>query len=193
MRGVVLLTLAALFAAPAAAQDRACRDMRALLNADGGDFRAIAWTINPRAGVRPTVEGRRIRFPAAPDCELTVETGRSTGFSCRWELATSAEAGAVYDQLVGQINACIASPLRAGSPYGGTAVRLVQSHHGSFVTRARQTDIDLDLFEHGPTGEGSPAGARPVLYVVELEVELDTASVVTPEDLEADGDREGGS
>ncbi len=186
MRWTAFLACGALLATPAMAQDRACRDLRTLLNADGDDFRALAWTMVPRAGVRPVVEGRRVRIPASPDCELGVEADRSARFGCRWESDASTEAGATYDQLIGQINACLTRPLSARSPYGGTTVRIVQRHGGTFATRGRQTEVELTLFEHAAVGQDSPGGPRPIRYVVELSVDLDPEQAETPEEVEED-------
>ena len=184
MKGFVFLACAASLATPAAAQDRACRDVRALLNVEGADFRAVTFTLDPRAGVRPLVEGRHVRLPAASDCDLDVTAGRSIGFTCRWEPETSAEARALYDRVIGQINSCLARPVRASPPYTGTGVNILKIHRGNFISRARETHMDLTLYEHVATGPDTPGGPQPIRHVVELAVDLDLQNVVEPEETE---------
>lgn len=187
MKRIALLALGALLATPAGAQDRLCRDVRTLVNADGTNFRGISLAMEAGVGVFVTVQGRRVDLPAAHDCEMDVDRASESSFGCNWKAANSAEAGALYDRLVARINPCLSRPLEAGTPFAGTGARIVQSHNQSFVTGGRNTDLSITLFEHDAVGADAPGGARPVLYVVALWVALDTNRVVAPEEEEADG------
>lgn len=185
MGRTVLLAAAALLAAPAAAQERACRDVQALLNVNGGNFRDVAWTMEAGIGTFATVRGRRVALPAAESCDLSVDANW-TQFHCRWEFAASAEAGAGYDRLIARINQCLARPLRAGLASGGQAVRIAQKHERSFVSRGRETDVGLTLFEHLETAGDAGQSGPPRLYVVELAVALDTGRIVPPDEVDED-------
>jgi hypothetical protein len=186
MRRTALLALSALLATPAGAQDRSCRDIRSLVNADGGNFRGLSLSMEAGTGLFVAVQGRRLDLPAAHDCDMNVDRGGDSSVGCEWEAATSAEAGALYDRLVARINPCLGQPLAAGAPFAGTGSRIVQSHSGSSVAGRRATDLSLTLFEHDAVAAGAPGGPRPVHYVLMLQVTLDMSREVEPEEEEAD-------
>jgi hypothetical protein len=191
MKRIALFAMSALLATPATAQDRACRDIRALVNAEGGDFRSIGWSVETGVGVFLTVQGRRVDLPAARDCDLTVDPSDETGFYCTWEVMDSTAAGAIYDRLLARISPCVNPPLEAGTPFAGTGLRIVQSHDRSFVTRGRNTDLNLSLFEYPAVGADAPGGPRPIRYVVAFSVTIDTDRVVPPEEVEEEGEDSG--
>jgi hypothetical protein len=180
MNRIALLAMSALLATPAAAQNRTCRDIRTLVNADGGDFRSVGWSMEAGVGVHLNVQGRRVDLPAARSCDLEVDPADETSLYCSWEAPDSTQAGAIYDRVLARINPCLATPLTAGQPFS-SAVRIVQSHSGRFETRGRETDLGLTLFEHPALGAEAPGGPRPVNYVVSLSVEIDTSRVAEPE------------
>jgi hypothetical protein len=187
MRRIALLALGALLASPAGAQERSCRDIRILVNANGGNFRGVALSMEPGIGLSVAVQGRRLDLPAAHDCDMNVDRGGDSSVGCEWEAATSAEAGALYDRIVARINPCVSRPLEAGTPFAATGSRIVQSHSGSFVAGRRGTDLSITLFEHDAVAAGAPGGPRPVRYVVALWVALDMSREVEPEEEEAGG------
>lgn len=183
MRRIALLVAGALLATPAAAQTRACRDVRTLVNVDGGDLHSVGWSVEAGVGVRVAVEGRRIDLPPARSCELEVDAAE-TGLTCIWETADSVQAGALYDRVLARITPCLDRPLEAGRPFSGAGARIVQSHSSNFVTRGRETGLGLRLFEHAATGPDAPGGARSALYVVELSVSIDMDRVIPGEEAE---------
>jgi len=181
MRHIPLLALGALLAAPAAAQERGCRDIRALLNVEGGEFQSVAWTMEAGVGTFLTVRGRRVALPAASGCDLNVDE-HWTQFQCSWLFATSAEANAGYDGLLAQINACLAQPLRARAASApGEETRILRQAERGFVSRRRETDVSLQLFEH--SGEIRTDGRnRP--FTLYLEAVIDIERVAAPEDVD---------
>jgi hypothetical protein len=183
MKRIALLALSASLATPAAGQNRTCRDIRAVVNADGSDFRSVSASMAAGTGVFLAVQGRRIDLPAARSCDLDVDPDDRTSLDCTWETNDSVQAGVLYDRVLARLSPCLATPLTAGTPFAGTA-RIVQTHNGTFVTRGRRTDLGLTLFENPATGADAPGGPRPVSYTISLSVELDTAQVIPPEEVE---------
>lgn len=183
MKRIALLGLCALAASPAAAQTRACRDMRALLNADGGNFRSVAWTLEAGIGTFATVNGRRVALPAAEGCELDADS-QQTQVHCRWHFGDATAAGAGYDDLVRRVNACLARPLRARTlTPTDRPTRMVRQDERDFATGNRQTEVGLALFEHLDQDGLESLSRPPRLYAIELKVSIDTARVLSREDV----------
>lgn len=184
MKRIVFLALGALLVSPASAQQHNCRDIRTLLNVDGTEFRGLAWALDTRVGASLTVRGRRVAFPPATGCDLRVDL-HATRFECTWEFSGAEAATAVYDRLLSQINACLSRPLltsRASRRSAESAI--MREDERSFVTRRRETDVSLMLYDSSrDRQEVNTAGDLPN-YTIHLEARIDTERVASPEDVD---------
>lgn len=143
-----LAAIALLNAAPALAQERDCRTIRAMADADGRGHGALRFAFAPSNGLLVSAGNARPDFPNPQSCELSSE-GDDVDQQCHWRFADHAAAIAFYDPFLEKLRRCLATALPQATiaPGDPNFVVMRRNESGDLGLRHAQVDVTLYLAE----------------------------------------------
>ena len=165
------IAIAATLTAPAAAQDRDCRTLRAFANADGRNLADLQLGIDPGSGV----ELRSGRDPSelsdAESCDVEADRNGILA-SCQWSFRDHAGAVAFFEPMLERLRRCLDHRLPAGQITRATPDwTVMRRHQAEFVAAGSETQLEFQLIEWDRRADQYlPAS---LTYFVELDTELE--------------------
>ena len=177
-------TIAAALSAPATAQDRDCRTLRAFANADGRNLADLHFGVDPGSGVQLRSERGPAELTAAESCDVQSDRN-GTLVTCQWRFRDYASASAFFEPMLERTRRCLDSRLPAVEIARANSDWVVMRHHAAdFIRSSSETRVELQLIEWNRRADAYlPA---ELSYFVDLEVELEFEEAEHADDEEAE-------
>ena len=165
------IAVAANLPAPAAAQDRDCRTLRAFANADGRNLADLQLGIDPGSGVELRSGRDSSELSDAKSCDVEADRNGILA-SCQWQFRDYASAVAFFEPMLERLRRCLDHRLPTGQITSGTSGWLVmRRHQAEIVTAGSETQLEFQLIEWDRRADAYlPAS---LTYFVQLDTELE--------------------
>jgi hypothetical protein len=155
-----------------AAQDRDCRTIQAMTNADGRDFADLRFGIG-RPGISVRAGRGELGFANPEGCDLR-SASDDASVSCQWHFADYTAAQAFYGQFLDRLRAClpIEVPQVPNNSSQPNYVIMRRNKAEDYRTPHWRVDLEVELVEYTytPTPPATP-GPSVVSYDVNLQID----------------------